>query len=141
MPAPTSSATASTRPEPQRPTGSTSPITVSSTSPSTIFTPSIAPSAARMPQRIWAASNAGPAGAAVASARGRRAEHDLGVRADVDEEPDALVERQAGGEDAGDDVRPDVRAERREEHGRRALVHADAEVGGRRLRAGAAPRS
>ena len=69
IPAPTSSATASTSPEPQRPIGSTSPITVSSTSPSRIFTPSIAPSAARMPQRICAASNAGPAGAAVASAR------------------------------------------------------------------------
>ena len=68
MPAPTSSATASTSPEPQRPTGSTSPITVSSTSPSRIFTPSIAPSAARIPQRICAASNAGPAGAAHASA-------------------------------------------------------------------------
>ena len=50
------------------PTGSTSPITVSSTSPSRIFTPSIAPSAARMPHLICAASNAGPAGAAVASA-------------------------------------------------------------------------
>ena len=34
-----------------------------------IFTPSIAPSAARIPQRIWAASNAGPAGAAVATTR------------------------------------------------------------------------
>ena len=31
--------------------------------------PSIAPSAARMPQRICAASNAGPAGAAVARTR------------------------------------------------------------------------
>ena len=31
--------------------------------------PSIAPSAARMPQRICAASKAGPAGAAVASTR------------------------------------------------------------------------
>ncbi len=29
----------------------------------------MAPSAARMPQRIWAASNAGPAGAAVVSTR------------------------------------------------------------------------
>ena len=34
-----------------------------------IHTPSIAPLAARMPQRICAASNAGPAGAAVASTR------------------------------------------------------------------------
>ena len=69
IPAPTSSATASTSPEPQSPTGATSPMTVSSISPSRTFTPSIAPSEARMPQRICAASNAGPAGAAVASAR------------------------------------------------------------------------
>ena len=51
------------------PTGSTSPITSTWNSPSAIFTPSIAPSAARMPQRICAASNAGPAGAAVATTR------------------------------------------------------------------------
>ncbi len=68
IPADTSSATASTRPEPHRPTGSTSPITVSESSPSRSLTPSMAPSAARMPQRIWAASKAGPAGAAQASA-------------------------------------------------------------------------
>ena len=68
-PACTSSATQSTSPEPHRPTGSTSPITSSSSSPSRILTPSIAPSAARIPQRIWAASKAGPAGAAVASTR------------------------------------------------------------------------
>ena len=51
------------------PTGSVSPITCSASSSPSIFTPSIAPSAARMPQRICAASNAGPAGAAVASTR------------------------------------------------------------------------
>ena len=67
------------------------------------------------------------------SARGR-AEHDLRVRPDVDEEPHALVERQAGREDAGHDVGPDVGAERREEHRRRALVHAHAELGRRRRR-------
>ena len=61
---------------------------------------------------------------------GGRPEHDLGVRADVDEEPQALVERQPGGEDAGHDVGPDVGAEGREEHGRSALVHPHAEVGG-----------
>ena len=44
-------------------------MTCSSTSSSLIFTPSIAPGAARMPQRIAAPSNAGPAGAAVASSR------------------------------------------------------------------------
>ena len=64
----TSSATASTRPEPQSPFGSTSPITPSSTdSPS--FTTSIAPSAARIPHRMAPPSKAGPAGAAVATIR------------------------------------------------------------------------
>ena len=65
------------------------------TSPSTIFTPSIAPSAARMPQRICAASNAGPGGRGGRERPRGRAEHDLGVRADVDEEPHAPVERDA----------------------------------------------
>ena len=41
---------------------------MASSSPA-ILTPSMAPSAARIPQRIWAASNAGPAGAAVATTR------------------------------------------------------------------------
>ena len=63
----------------------------------------------------------------------RRAEHDLRVGADVDEEPRPLVEREPGREHAGDDVRPDVRAERREQHRGRALVHRHAEVGGLRL--------
>src|SRR6202042_2133778 len=126
IPAFSSSATVSTRPEPQMPTASTSPITVSSMSPSSrSLTPSIAPSAARMPRRMLAASNAGPAGAAQASARaagpspnpggrsagGRargRAEHDLGVRADVDEQAHPLVERQARREHARDDVGTDV---------------------------------
>ena len=51
------------------PTGAASPITSSVISSPLIATPSIAPSAARMPQRIWAASKAGPAGAAVATTR------------------------------------------------------------------------
>jgi hypothetical protein len=104
------------------------------------LTPSIAPSAARMPHRICAASNAGPAGAARGERPRARAERDLAVRADVDEEPHAPVERQAGREHARDDVAADVRAERGEEHGRRARVHAHAEVGGRRRRS-VAPRS
>ena len=65
----TSSATASTRPEPHIPTASVSPITCSVSASPSILTPSIAPSAARMPHLIWAASKAGPAGAAVASTR------------------------------------------------------------------------
>ena len=51
------------------PTASTSPITSSVSASSVILTLSMAPSAARMPQRIEAASNAGPAGAAVATTR------------------------------------------------------------------------
>ncbi len=51
------------------PTGSTSPITSRSSPSALTLMPSMAPSAARMPQLIWAASNAGPAGAAVASTR------------------------------------------------------------------------
>ena len=44
-------------------------MTCSSTSSSLIFTTSIAPWAARIPQRMAAPSNAGPAGAAVARMR------------------------------------------------------------------------
>ena len=72
QPASTRAVTASTRPEPHRPRGSVSPMTVSFRSPSAVIaTASIAPSAARMPQRIAAPSNAGPAGAAVASSQSR----------------------------------------------------------------------
>ena len=68
-----------------------------------------------MPQRICAASKAGPGG------RGGReqaldvAERDLAVRADVDEQPQALVARHARGQQARDDVAADVGAERRED--------------------------
>ena len=64
----------------------------------------------------------------------RRPEHDLGVRADVDEEAHSLVERQPRRQDARDDVGPDVGAERGKQDGGRALVHVDAEVGSGRLR-------
>ena len=59
-PASSSPAARSTKALPQRPTGSTSPMTLHRTSPSTM-TFSIAPAAARMPQEIRAPSNAGPA--------------------------------------------------------------------------------
>ena len=68
-PSRTSSATASTRPEPHRPWAATSPITPTFSSPLSILIVSMAPSAARMPHLICAASNAGPAGAAVVSTR------------------------------------------------------------------------
>ncbi len=98
------------------------------------MTPSIAPSAARIPQRICAASNAGPAGAAHASAS--------------DEEPSTISEfvptsmkrrtrRSSVSPVArmpGDDVGPDVGAERREEDRRRARVDDDAEVARPRAR-------
>ena len=57
------------------------------------------------------------------------AERDLAVRADVDEQPQPLVARHAGGQQARDDVAADVRAERREDVRVRARVHGDAEVG------------
>ena len=70
-PTPIRLATASTRPEPHSPAGSASPMTRSSRPPGVIETTSIAPSAARIPHRIAAPSNAGPAGAAVASSQSR----------------------------------------------------------------------
>ena len=123
------------------PIGSTSPITVSSTSPSRIFTPSIAPSAARMPQRICAASNAGPAGAAVASARSAEPSTisefvptSMNRRRRLSSvSPVASTPATMSGADVG--------AERREEHGRRARVDGEAEVRGASRRAASARRS
>ena len=63
--------TASTRPDPHRPCGSASPITFRLSSSGVIVTTSMAPSAARIPHLIAAPSNAGPAGAAVASSQSR----------------------------------------------------------------------
>ena len=57
------------------------------------------------------------------------AERDLAVRADVDEQPQPLVARHARGQQARDDVAADVGAERREDVRVRARVHGDAEVG------------
>ena len=118
------------------PIGSTSPITVSSTSPSRIFTPSIAPSAARMPQRICAASNAGPAGAAVASASADEPSTISEFVPTSMKRRSAPVERQPGREDPGDDVRADVGAERRERaRPAHAGGRATSEVGRGRLAA------
>ena len=103
MPCRTSSETASTRPEPHSPRG----LDVADhaeldrrLAAGSILTTSIAPSAARMPQRIAPPSNAGPAGAAVETMRVAVADHDLAVGADVDEQPGALVAVHAGGEHA-----------------------------------------
>ncbi len=51
-------------------------------------------------------------------------ERDLAVGPDVDEQPHAPVAREAGREHAGDDVAAHVGAERGEDEGRRARVHA-----------------
>ena len=67
-----------------------------------------------------------------------RAQRDLAVGADVDEQPQPPVAGQAGGEHAGDDVAADVGAQRGEHVRRGARVHGDAEVGrphGREARA------
>ena len=57
-----------------------------------------------------------------------RPERDLAVGADVDEEPEPAVARQAGGEEAGHDVAAHVRAHGREHEGRRPLVHTRPEL-------------
>jgi hypothetical protein len=64
-----------------------------------------------MPQRICAPSKAGPAGAAAARIR---AEHDLAVGADVDEQRVALAAADPGRERAGHDVGTDVGADQGE---------------------------
>ncbi len=78
-------------------------------------TPSIAPSAARIPHRICAASNAGPG-------RGGRRDHALDEPSAISQfvptsmkRRSAPVARHAGCEHARDDVAADVGAERREE--------------------------
>ena len=63
---PTKEAQASTKPEPQIPMAGASSIVPMTSWPSVILIVSIAPDAARTPHLILAASNAGPAGAAVA---------------------------------------------------------------------------
>ena len=136
----TSSATASTRPDPQSPRGSTSPMTPSVTGGSS-------PSA-------WASSlmtSIGSVGRAHAAAdratlegRSRRgrggqdglavAQHDLAVGADVDEEPGALVAVHAGGQHPGDDVAADVGPERGEEVGASTRVERQTDLGGEHRR-------
>ncbi len=68
-----------------------------------------------MPHLICAASKAGPGRRGRADEPLGRAERDLAVRADVDEEPQPLVARHPGREQAGDDVAADVGAERGED--------------------------
>ena len=65
----TRTAQASTSPEPQIPMAGVSSMVPITNSPSFTLTVSMAPAAARTPHLIDAASNAGPAGAAVARIR------------------------------------------------------------------------
>lgn len=94
---------------------------------------SIAPSAARIPQRIDPPSKAGPAGAAVEIDALAVGQHDLAVRADVDEEPGPLVAVHARGEHARDDVAVYIGAQRREEDRACTRVQAEADLGDRHV--------
>ena len=62
MPARSSTATASSTPEPHSPTAGLWPIVCTASRPPCRLTRSIAPSAARMPQPMWPPSSAGPEG-------------------------------------------------------------------------------
>ena len=110
-----------------------SPMTVSVSPSAPIETPSMAPSAARMPHRIAAPSNAGPAGAAVAEQPVAVAEDDLAVRADVDEQPRPRVPVHAGGEQPGGDVAADVGPECREHERPRTRMRRHVQVGRQHL--------
>ncbi len=133
-PALTRLATASTRPEPHSPAGSQSPITVSD-SPS-----------GRDRDRLDGAvggPHPAPDGRALEGRPGRRggreqpvavAEHDLAVRADVDEQPGPRVPVHAGREQPGGDVAADVGAERREHERPRPRMRRHARVGSEHLR-------
>ncbi len=131
-PASASAATASTRPEPHSPVGSVrSPMTVSLSSPSP----------------VTATASIGAVGGAHAAADGRAlegwagrrgggeqpvaaAEHDLAVRADVDEQPDPRVAVHAAGQQPGGDVAAHVGAERGEDDRAGLRVGGNAQVAG-----------
>ena len=103
------------------------------------LTTSIAPSAARMPQRIAPPSNAGPAGAAVDRMRVAVAEHDLAVGADVDEQPGPLVAVHARWRACPATMSPPTYAPSAgNSDGAGARVQRQAEVGGEHRRAAAA---
>ena len=134
----TSSATASTRPEPHRPAR----LDVADHAELDVVVADLDDL-----DRAVGGPHAAADRAALERRAGRRrgredpvavAEHDLAVGADVDEQPGALVAVHAGGEHAGDDVAADVRAERGEERGPGPRVQREAEVGGEHGRAAAA---
>ncbi len=112
------------------PTGSVSPITSRVSS-----SPAMRHALDRALGGAHAAPDLGRLEGRAGRRRGRdhallRAERDLGVRADVDEEPHPAVAGEAGREHARDDVAAHVGAERGEGVGRRARVQRHAVVGG-----------
>ena len=80
-----------------------------------IRTRSIAPGAARWPALIWAPSNAGPVGTAGGEQPVAVAEHDLGVRADVDDERHRVGLVRLLGQDHARRVRTDVAGDARQQ--------------------------
>ncbi len=97
-----------------------------------IRTRSIAPGAARWPPLIWAPSKAGPVGLEAASSRSPVAQHDLGVRADVDDELDRLGPVGRLGQDHPGGVRADVAGDARQDVDPGARVGPDPDLGGGR---------
>ncbi len=132
IPAVTISAMASMIPEPHTPVTLVpppiTPICGSNVSGS-MRTRSMAPAVARWPQLIWAPSNAGPVGLDAANTPGAVAEHDLGVRPDVDEQLHRLAAVRTLGEDRRGGVGADVAGDARPGVGE-GVGQVEVEVGG-----------
>ena len=96
-------------------------------------TRSMAPGAARWPALIWAPSKAGPVGERGGQQPVAVAEHDLGVRADVDDEGHRVGLVRLLGEDDAGRVRPDVAGDARQHVDPGAGMGAHAELGGGQL--------
>ena len=102
------------------------------------LTTSMAPSAARMPQRIAPPSKAGPAGAAVETMRSPSPSTISQLVPTSMNSRMPLVAVHPGREHPGHDVAADVGAERRQHDGASARVDVDAEVAGEQLGEGRA---
>ena len=122
-------ATASTRPDPHSPCGSTSPITPSS---------SVVGAHLHDLDRARRRPHAAPDRGALERRAGRGgggeepvavAEHELAVRADVQEQPHPRVAVHPRGQEPGDDVAADVSAEGGEDHRPGAVVDLDPDLG------------
>ena len=99
-----------------------------------IRTRSIAPGAARWPHEICAPSKAGPGRRRGGEQPVPRAEDDLGVRADVDEQRDLVREVRRLGEDRPGRVRADVAGDARQHVDARAGVAGQLQLARRRTR-------